>query len=481
MKKIIISAACLLYGAMHAHAFCGFFVAKAETKIFNHKSQVIMVRDGDKNTITMSNDFKGDARDFAMVVPVPVVLKKQDIKISEQILFDKLDAYSAPRLVEYYDQNPCMNMRYMNDAPVALTKSVAKESMSGMENDEKKYGVKIQAKYTVGEYDIMILSATQSSGLKDWLKINGYTIPADAHEVLDPYIRSNLKFFVAKVNLKELEKLDYQQLRPIQITYHSPKYMLPIRLGMANSDGEQDLIVYAFTQKGRVECTNYRTVRMPTAIDMPEFIQKDFGKFYADVFTKKWKREGSNVVLLEYAWDLSPNQFMKCDPCVSDPPDYNDLSAAGVDWLFAKANDDYAGQYNRNQAKVYFTRLHVRYSRATFPQDLQFQVTPNTENWQARYIIRHPASGDLSCEQAETYISNTIQRREKEINNLQHYAGWNKKSYADYPEKWLNKPYRKLYKQGDVSANKMMILLFLGIQVSVVSFVLLRKKVSFKN
>ena len=33
----------------------------------------------------------------------------------------------------------------------------------------KRSSVKIEAKYLVGEYDILILSAKESSGLKNWL------------------------------------------------------------------------------------------------------------------------------------------------------------------------------------------------------------------------------------------------------------------------------------------------------------------------
>src|SRR4030095_13248829 len=69
--------------------------------------QVILVRDGNRNVITMYNDFKGNLKDFAMVVPVPVVLEKKDIKVVEQSIFNTLNEYSKPRLVEYYDQNPC--------------------------------------------------------------------------------------------------------------------------------------------------------------------------------------------------------------------------------------------------------------------------------------------------------------------------------------------------------------------------------------
>ncbi len=125
-------------------------------------------------------------------------------------------------------------------------------------------GVTIEAQYTVGEYDILILSAQQSSGLETWLRRTATASRPAPSSVLGSYIRQNMKFFVAKVNLKEQAKLGFSILRPIQVAYESPKFMLPIRLGMVNADGPQELFVYALTRKGRVETTNYRTVKLPT-------------------------------------------------------------------------------------------------------------------------------------------------------------------------------------------------------------------------
>ena len=111
----------------------------------------------------------------------------------------------------------------------------------------KSRGVTIEARYTVGEYDILILSAKESNGLELWLTENGYRIPAGASRVLGGYIKQGMKFFVAKVNLVEQKKLGFSYLRPIQVAFESPKFMLPIRLGMVNADGPQELFVFALT------------------------------------------------------------------------------------------------------------------------------------------------------------------------------------------------------------------------------------------
>jgi hypothetical protein len=191
-KKFLIIGAFVIISPV-LFSFCGFYVSKADGTLKNKTSQVILVRDGNKSVITMYNDFKGDTKDFAMVVPVPVVLRKDDIKVVDQSIFQRLNDYSAPRLVEYWDQNPCSNyekddmMNRKSMAPISMV--LAEDALRG-----KVAGVKIEAQYLVGEYDILILSAKESGGLKTWLIDNGYKIPEGAEEVLEPYIKSNLKF-----------------------------------------------------------------------------------------------------------------------------------------------------------------------------------------------------------------------------------------------------------------------------------------------
>jgi Na+-transporting NADH:ubiquinone oxidoreductase subunit NqrB len=421
---IVLAFIGLIFVPFGASSFCGFYVAKADVSLFNKSSQVIIVRDDDHTVVTMSSDYTGELQDFAMVVPVPVVLKKSDIRTVERVLFDSFDAYSGPRLVEYWDQNPCWdNMQYKRrtmNVPAAAEMSVT------MDDEAKDLSsVKIEARYVVGEYDILILSAEESTGLEKWLITNGYRIPSGAKDVLEPYIRSGMKFFVVKVNLEGFRKEGNDLLRPLQIAFHSPKFMLPIRLGMANSMDSQDMIVYALSRKGRVETSNYRTVSMPTDKKVPLFVKDDFGAFYRDTYKKQVEREGKRNVFLEYAWDLSGSNFMKCDPCASNPPVYEDLVNAGATWLRSNRNGTYDGT-------VYFTRLHVTYDRANFAQDLVFQETPNKQNFQSRFVLTHMAPGPFDCSEGKAYLREVQKRRYRELQELHSLTGWDIKQYDRY-------------------------------------------------
>src|SRR5437762_10087958 len=424
--------------------FCGFYVTKADTKLFNKASQVVLVRDGDRTVMTMANDFEGEPKEFAVVIPVPTVLAREQIHVGEKALVDHLDAYSAPRLVEYFDQNPCARRELMEFAMAAGVAGKARDSL----RDAKALGVTIEAQYTVGEYDILILSAQQSAGLETWLRQNGYRIPAGATEVIGSYLRQNMRFFVAKVNLAEQARLGFSYLRPLQVAYESPKFMLPIRLGMVNAAGPQELFVYALTRHGRVETTNYRTVRLPTDIELPVYIRGEFPRFYRDMFAQQVKKEDMRVVFLEYAWDMN-----WCDPCAADTLTPDELLQLGVFWVDQRPTGPaIPGPRSPRFAPggavdALVTRLHVRYDAAHFPEDLVFQETADRAIFQGRYILRHPWKGTEICEAAKRYGEELYRRADREAQTLAALTSWSideirKKMRADYgdlpgqPRKW---------------------------------------------
>jgi hypothetical protein len=434
---LILSA--ILFLAVDSRAFCGFYVAKADTKIFNQASKVVIVRDADRTVLTLTNDFQGEAKDFAVVIPVPVVLEKGQIHVGENALIDHLDAYSAPRLVEYWDEDPCLIRYRVQALPVPQSKGGSADQTRAA-----ALGVKIEAQYTVGEYDIVILSAEQSGGLETWLTENGYKIPDGAASVLESYIKQKMRFFVARVNLQEKEKLGFTYLRPLQMAFESSKFMLPIRLGTINANGPQELFVFALSRQGRVEPSNYRTVKLASDVEVPLFIKDDFSHFYRSMFDRLEQREDMRVVFLEYAWDMG-----WCDPCAADPLTNQELRKLGVFWLDesdATSSPAGTGRIARPSVgtNVFVTRMHLRYDAAHFPEDLVFQQTGDRTNFQGRYILRHPWTGEAKCEAAKTYLKSLNDRYRTEAENLANLTGWD-----------IQEIYKKMnFQPADESGNK---------------------------
>ena len=411
MKKLgfAIGAAALALATQTAHAFCGFYVSGSGDKMFNDATQVVLMRDGTRTVLSMQNDYKGPLEDFAMVVPVPVVLHDGDVKTLPREAFDHTDSLGSPRLVEYWEQDPCPQPYPSDGDDMSVARggrAYAPASKSAEAPRDERQTVKIEAQFSVGEYKILVLSATDSTGLATWLTQNHYQIPPGAEPLLRPYIEANSKFFVAKVDPKKVKMVDgHAALSPIRFHYDSEDFSLPIRLGMANSSGKQDLIVNIISGAKRYEVANYKNVFIPTNFDVKNDVKQRFGEFYAALFDKTVEANPGAVVT-EYAWTAVPNYH--CDPCTDADISNPDLMTLGGDIVggtIASGN-------------FVLTRLHARYGKADMKDDLRFReakgVTGGREQWsqqgleygatptpqnffQARYAIRHQWTGPVAC------------------------------------------------------------------------------------
>jgi hypothetical protein len=396
-----------------ANAFCGFYVAQADAKLFNSSSKVVLSREGDQTSITMASDFEGDVKEFAVVVPVPTFIERKQIGVVDPKTIDHLDHYTAPRLVEYHDEDPCNPpMQVVAAMPMAAGMPTRSYTLA---ETQKRYGVTIEASYDVAEYDVLILSAKESDGLVRWLTDNNYRIPQGADGVLGSYIKQNVRFFVAKVNVERMTTLGNGYLRPLQVRYQSAKFMVPLRLGTLNAKGPQDLIIYALSKTGRIESANYRTVKIPSDVDVPLYVKDEFGPFYKALFERAVQKANMRAVFVEYAWDMA-----WCDPCASNPMSNKELAELGARWI----GSDSDAAFRSLGSNVYVTRLHVRYDANTFPEDVVLLETKDRANFQGRYVQHHPWNGKSSCEAANAYRQSLQVRFAQEAKNLEDLTGW---------------------------------------------------------
>ncbi|HVK86397.1 MAG TPA: DUF2330 domain-containing protein [Kofleriaceae bacterium] len=397
-----------------AHAFCGFYVAGGDQKMFNDATQVVLMRKGTRTVLSMQNNYQGPPDAFAMVVPVPVVLKEDDVKTLPREVFAQVEAMGAPRLVEYWEQDPCAPEPKYDEIAKSGAMPMPTAAAEGAPADD--LGVKIEAQFTVGEYKIVILSAKDSTGLDTWLRREKYTIPADAEPLLRPYVESGSKFFVAKVDPQKVKFVGEgndkrAQLSPLRFHYDTEEFSLPIRLGLASSPGTQDLIVNILAPQQRYDVANYKNVTIPTNIDVDPKMKDRFGELYAALFDRTVEKN-PGAVITEYAW-----QATTCDPCPGPALDQSHFLTLGADVL-----DGAVGQVAPyGNADFVLTRLHARYGKS-MTDDLRFKAAPpivggreietggqleqgarsdSINNFQGRYAIRHPWTGPITCDKPQ--------------------------------------------------------------------------------
>ncbi|HUH01859.1 MAG TPA: DUF2330 domain-containing protein [Kofleriaceae bacterium] len=401
LSGLLLAGLTLVATARPAAAFCGFYVAGGGAELFNNATQVVLMRDGTRTVLSMQNNYEGPPADFAMVVPVPVVLKEEHVKTLSKDLFTHIDRLASPRLVEYWEEDPCE--RYEHEDLMMKSDAEPMAMEEGRMGKPDKDGVTIEAQFVVGEYQIVILSAKEATGLESWLHANQYNVPKGANAYLRPYVESGSKFFVAKVDIKKVKyEKGMAMLSPLRVHYDSPELVLPVRLGLMNASGAQDLIVHVLARGQRYEVANYPNVFIPTNLDVKESVRHQFAEFYTALFDRTLL-SNPRAVVTEYAWDVST-----CDPCPTPPLDDHEIEALGDDVVGAGAGADWV-----------VTRLHARYDASSMTDDLVFRaaapvvggrehVTDGDQleegarpdsynNFQARYAIRHAWSGEIAC------------------------------------------------------------------------------------
>lgn len=369
----------MLLLAPSVHAFCGYYAGDDGQAITNASSIVVLAHDGDRVSLTLANDFDGPTTSFALLIPVPEVLDASKVREIDPTWLDRLDAYSAPRRVQY----PCYDDYENYDdydgegssggfcgcggAALDTGSSYKDTSMADTADAEQETvdtTVTVENEFATSTYTFQILSAEESDGLLTWLADGGYVLPEAASSMLQEYIDGGTFFMVVKVNL-EAELPERAWLPPIQLDYAATNLSLPIRLGTLSSAGQQDLLVYTLTSAsaGATGIANYEEALVETECTVDQ--DDDFTAFYEEQFSSAMANVTGAGWVREYAW-----RSEQCDPCTSEPLDNATVQAFG----------------RSTAADTVLTRLHMRYEPGEIDEDLTLYESGIEENIQMRYI-----------------------------------------------------------------------------------------------
>ncbi|MFZ5476944.1 MAG: DUF2330 domain-containing protein [Myxococcota bacterium] len=310
-------------------------------------AQVAIVHENGRTTFSVSVNPFGDPQEFALVMPVPEVLEESEVRTLDGTIFATLDGYTGPRHVAdagcwqgYYGG-------YGYDSGCGEGVDMSASSGGGTTTG----AVDVEAEYLVGEYQITILSSEESLALQTWLDEHGYSLPPGADERLAEYIESGSFFLAAKV-ADDAALADGTPLSPLQVSYESDLFYIPIRLATLNSPGEQDMVIYAISSasEGRVGIANYPEFDVPEGCVWGDPATDDFAAFYDEVWTEAWTGVEDAGWAVEFAggpWD--------CNPCTSTTVSPEQIAELG-----------YGGSWDEH----FLTRIHLRYTPEQAGQDL---------------------------------------------------------------------------------------------------------------
>ena len=305
-----------------AFGFCGTYVGDGASTLQNRTSQIVLVRQADQTTLTLSSDYSGDAESFGLLIPVPPALVAEDISLVDPQWIQDIETYTNPRLVSYTceDFGGWEPPDHRASLGVSMPGAVMLSAMACSNSENSiRYGddwgdprasestVEVEAEIAVGEYDVVLLTAEESSDLLRWLNLNGYVIDQVAEAMLQEYIDAGSAFLAAKINLERVSLDEELRLSPLRLRYTSDAVSLPLRLGTLNSTGVQDLVLHVI---GDLEgsgwgISNYAQVYIDDECMSRELGDGSFAPFYDDVLDTTLNPEGPGEAswFMEYAWN----------------------------------------------------------------------------------------------------------------------------------------------------------------------------------
>jgi hypothetical protein len=454
----------LISSASPALALPGFIAGKGDAQRVSNSTQVVLLEKGDHTVVTVWADYEGPLDHFALVLPVPADVELSDVKTLKRDAVDHLDEISAPRFHEFWEKDPCepgeTDQEWERDLRVKSSAAnflgAGMPDVSGGQKLPPEMLLDFDPQFKDGEYTFSLVPEGQS--VQAYLQKKGLTVPAKAKERLGKYESGGMQMLVADVTASKVELGGARRalLSPIRFATRQP-YALASTLGLANSAGQQELLIYVLHPDKRFEVKNYGNVFPPTNVNVDMVVKERMGEFYAGVHDALLAKDPKSF-LVEYAW---PTQKHCGEPCPNAPVAIHELLSLGVDVVeedVPKAernpkppplSDEEKAQMkavekpmrkrleeqrretlrrrgvlDRNSYVI--TRLHHRYDASSLPADIEVQPAASVEGGvalpagynaemsgsvessadnrlQIRYAATHPSKKVVQCENPTRY------------------------------------------------------------------------------
>ncbi len=367
--------------ARSADAQCVYVTGAAP--LGTHATEIAVVRDAGTTTMTIASRYEGPAQPFAIVVPIDAAITAADVMSISRDTFLALSMEDAPRLVEYWEQDPCG--RYEEHAPVKRSGPKVATRIGERARDG---GAPLPAVAAPPEYEVVVPSATEAATLTRWLMDQGYIVSEEVAGLLDPLAKRGVRFLVAKVDPNKLEfEAGHALLAPLRVRWASPVFALPVFTG-------SDVVVHALGRRQRYEAVNQHDVGVPTNLDVRPSAKDDFDAAYAAFFTDKATHVPDTVVT-EYARTLGT-----CDPCTGPGLTARDLVSLGADandeWVLTRLHtSNVRGEVVLGPAPPIAGGREFRDGMGELEQGTHASAT---NQFQARYAVRHSWAQPITCE-----------------------------------------------------------------------------------
>jgi hypothetical protein len=293
-----------------------FVLVAKSPQVTSEGMTVVALREGRDTVLSIQARVRGPAAEVALLVVVPSgpAPAPSTLKLAS---LDPLGRVTGPRVVEYWEQDPCE----MHDIPFAT---------DGTLDARARDAAAVPATADAGvQYATELLAGKTGAEIVASLKHDGYGVPDPLATIVDGYLKAGMQVLIARLDTGKLPRqADGAVLPPLQVHYVSDELSLPTRLFAAGipagadagvrRGARRELLIDVLSPGARYEASNRPNVAVPTNLNVPDAALAAPSTFYRTLLDRTFDSSPAALVT-EYAWRAST-----CEVCATP------LSAAEI-------------------------------------------------------------------------------------------------------------------------------------------------------
>ncbi|TWD84846.1 uncharacterized protein DUF2330 [Kribbella amoyensis] len=207
---------------------CGGYLPDAGSRARAQGENALVRFDGRTEEIVLSMAIRGSSKKAAWIMPVPAA---SEVTLGQERTFDRLVSLTRPKVVERKTYWPFRDLGILG-------------SGDGAGAPPKVYaGVDVRGQMVLGPFEVARLGGTSATAVTDWLRTNGYVVPAGLAENLTPYLSEKWEIVAVKLAPKEASGTMSGATPPLRLSFPSTKIVYPMRLSKGASTA-QTVTVY---------------------------------------------------------------------------------------------------------------------------------------------------------------------------------------------------------------------------------------------
>jgi hypothetical protein len=342
-----------------------------------HQRGVIIEGEDGHEILLLQTTYRGPAADFAWIIPVPGRPGPTDVFMVGEKVIPYILEETAPHVSSYLGV----------ERPLSLGVFAGRAGEKGGGGGSGV--VSVHARMEVGDYDAVVLSATEAGGLVEWLADNGYRLPDGGEWIIHRYVDKQWYFVALKVLPKVVaERPVMSDVRPVGIRFPTDRLVYPLYISRLSSPEKTALLLVALAEDA-LRCDQLGWAPLPVDRRLP------LGSAYAVIRRRAVERTPSSAVLEKEVGSISvptDRRGLEDDSWIYEYPEDTPEEVIGYSGRYSRVSQSQgplAAQVELSQLHV--TRLWTILDRDEM-EDLTFTPASGTRGPDTR-IVRTAAAG----------------------------------------------------------------------------------------